>query len=70
MTIETDLPCTDCDTDLRERTLPAHTLLHSIEGTRYLTVADCPNCGARYYPDETVTILAAVRGAPQTTEGS
>ncbi len=66
MTTETDLPCADCGTDLSERTLPAHTLLYPIEGRQYLTVADCPGCGAQYYPDETVAVLAEVMRAQGT----
>lgn len=68
MTTEIDLPCADCSTDLHERTLPAHTLLHSIEGRQFVTVADCPGCGAQYYPDETVSVLAAVLRARRTEE--
>ncbi|WP_435175069.1 hypothetical protein [Halorussus sp. AFM4] len=70
MTTETDLPCADCGTDLRERTLPAHTLLHPVEGHQYLTVADCPGCEARYYPDDTVTVLAEVLGIQRPKGGS
>lgn len=70
MTTEIDLPCADCGTDLHERTLPAHTLLHPIEGRQYLTVADCPGCDARYYPHDTVSVLAEVLGLHRTEGGS
>ncbi|NHN61125.1 MULTISPECIES: hypothetical protein [Halorussus] len=70
MITETDLPCADCGTALCERTLPAHTLLLPIEGRDYVTVADCPACSARYYPDDTVSVLAEVRGARRTERGS
>lgn len=69
MTTETDLPCTDCGTDLRERTLPTNELLLPVEAQQDVTIAECPNCGGRYYPDDTVTVLAEAIGA-QRTEGS
>lgn len=58
---ETDLPCTECGIALVERTVPIEDLLPSIDRSESARVADCPQCGARYYPDETLTQL--YRGA-------
>lgn len=102
MTLERDLPCADCGTDLRERTLPASELpLTDAEpspadvespadaasptnaepspvdaksptdaGDQHVTVADCPACGARYYPADALARLAATTGPQRTEEGS
>jgi DNA-directed RNA polymerase subunit RPC12/RpoP len=40
---EFDLPCAECGHELERTT--ADDL-----GTDDVTVADCPNCGSRYYP--------------------
>jgi hypothetical protein len=53
MVSEFDLPCTDCDQDLVARELgePAAT-------GESLTIAECPSCMGRYYPEETLTRLS------------
>ncbi|MFC7142036.1 hypothetical protein ACFQMA_19640 [Halosimplex aquaticum] len=44
MVSEFDLPCTDCDQQL------VRTEVASSTGDE-LTVAECPTCGSRYYPE-------------------
>lgn len=43
MTTEFDLPCADCGQELVRQEL-------SRTGAT-VTVAQCPNCGSRYYPE-------------------
>ena len=57
MTREADLPCSDCGSDLIDRAVPAHELPLGSSATGTVTVAVCPECGARHYPDETVRRL-------------
>ena len=52
MVSEFDLPCTDCGQQLVARDLPAPSASDGV------TVAECPSCGGRYYPEETLTHLA------------
>ncbi len=59
MTHETDLPCSDCGTALLEATVPVEQLPASTGRQGTVTVAECPECGARYYPESTVTDLFA-----------
>ena len=54
MISEFDLPCTDCGRDLVARELGGASASASSEA---LTVAECPSCGGRYYPDETLRRL-------------
>jgi len=44
MVSEFDLPCTDCDRELVRATVER-------PGGAELTVAECPTCGGRYYPE-------------------
>jgi uncharacterized Zn finger protein len=44
MVTEFDLPCADCQQEL------VRTVVEGAAGTE-LTVAECPNCGTRYYPE-------------------
>lgn len=55
---ETDLPCSDCGTELVARTLPARNLPVSTDVQGTIQVAVCPSCGAHYYPSETLSRLA------------
>lgn len=48
---EFDLPCTDCGTALIESTVPARRLPALTTHAGGVTIAVCPECGARYYPD-------------------
>gem|GEM_PF-737004 len=43
MVTEFDLPCADCDQELVRRQVA--------EAGDALTVAECPSCGGRYYPE-------------------
>ena len=45
MVSEFDLPCTDCDQPLQP------TEIELSPGVGALTVAECPTCGSRYYPE-------------------
>lgn len=47
MVSEFDLPCTDCGQRLVE------TEIEGPAGNR-VTVAECPDCGGRYYPESTL----------------
>ena len=60
---ETDIPCSDCGTELEERTVHVRDLPISTDTQRHVDVAVCPNCEARYYPQETLDRLgdASVR---------
>jgi hypothetical protein len=57
MVSEFDLPCTDCNEALvaRELSRPTTEGVASSEG---LTIAECPSCGGRYYPEETLARLS------------
>lgn len=57
MTHETDIPCSDCGTELVERTVDVRELATATAADGRVNVAVCPSCGARYYPDETLTHL-------------
>ncbi|WP_459191348.1 hypothetical protein [Halosimplex sp. J119] len=45
MVSEFDLPCADCDQQL------VRTVVTSPSTGDELTVAECPTCGSRYYPE-------------------
>lgn len=64
MTHETDLPCSDCEASLVERTIRAHELPVSTRQQGSIVIAECPDCGARYYPEETLTELASPSDSP------
>lgn len=55
---ETDLPCSDCGTELIEATVPATDLPLSVTTQQPVRVAACPSCESHYYPDETLATLA------------
>lgn len=55
---EIDLPCSDCETVLVERTIQTDELQAPIDNDASVSVAECPGCGARYYPHETLSLLA------------
>lgn len=57
MVHEIDLPCSDCGTELVERTVNSHELVRTTAIGGQVTLAECPACGARYYPRETLTLL-------------
>lgn len=60
----TDLPCADCGTELVERTITANELPTAIADDGSVRVAKCPNCGARYYPKQTLSKLSERRTDP------
>ncbi|MEF8853282.1 MAG: hypothetical protein V5A44_03835 [Haloarculaceae archaeon] len=49
MVTEFDLPCTDCGQELVRRQVA--------ETGDVLTVAECPSCGERDYPEGTLSAL-------------
>lgn len=70
MTHEIDLPCSDCGTDLVERTVEVRELALSDTGVGAVTVAACPSCGARYYPREALAqLFGATTGSSSRGEG-
>lgn len=69
---ETDLPCVDCRGDLVERTLRAGDLPVETAYRDRVDVAECPRCGARYYPERTLDRLfegASERPTPADATG-
>lgn len=54
---ETDIPCSDCGTELEARTAHVRNLPISTDTELYVDVAVCPTFEVRYYPDETLTRL-------------
>lgn len=44
VTTEFDLPCAECGHELQPTRVTAREAA--------VTVADCPNCGGRYYPED------------------
>ena len=67
MLFETDLPCSDCGGELVERDVDPRTLslASAIEGG--IRVAECPERGARYYPEQSLSKLSISGG--QIEEG-
>ncbi|WP_436924085.1 hypothetical protein [Halosimplex amylolyticum] len=55
---ETDLPCSDCGAPLVERVVFTADLPVETDGRSSARIAQCPTCGARYYPRQTVSQLA------------
>lgn len=58
MTHETDIPCAECGTDLVERDVDVSEVPASTTERGQVTVAECPTCEARYYPQETLDRLS------------
>lgn len=56
---ETDLPCSRCGTALVERSVPTEQLAITTPSRDRVHVAVCPDCGARHYPEQTLTTLTA-----------
>ncbi|WP_248517643.1 DUF7479 domain-containing protein [Salinarchaeum laminariae] len=52
MTTEFDLGCATCGSALTERTVAAESL--GVPGEGSLPVAECPQCGDRYVPEQTL----------------
>lgn len=48
MTTEFDLSCSECDGQLRRVHAPASDHIDGVDGT--ISLAECANCGAQYYP--------------------
>lgn len=69
MVHESDLPCSDCGAALVERDVepPALSLSSSSEGP--LSLAECPACGARYYPERALARLGGQTGRDRVGEG-
>lgn len=61
---ETDLPCSDCGTELIERTVNATELPNTTTVDDSVRLAVCPSCGARYYPKQTLSKLSERRTDP------
>lgn len=58
MTHETTIPCSDCGIDLIEQSVHTRTLAVTTEWSGQVTIAECPACGARYYPEAALFRLA------------
>lgn len=61
MTSEFDLRCATCGGVLREATVPAESVGFESHGS--LSVAECAECGGRYFPERTLDQLGRVREA-------
>lgn len=57
MTTEYDLGCVQCDESLIRREVAAESLGVEADGT--VAVAECPDCGSRYVPEETLQRLGS-----------
>lgn len=57
MVHETDLPCADCGADLVERDVGMARRVDPDTGELTITVAECPECGARYVPEQTLGLI-------------
>lgn len=57
MISEYDLDCTDCGEPLIRRELSAETL--GFDAHDSLEVAECPDCGDRYFPETTLEQLGS-----------
>lgn len=55
MTSEYELGCATCGGSLTRREVPGETLGLSAVGS--VEVAECPNCGGRYFPETTLERL-------------
>ncbi|NEU56198.1 zf-TFIIB domain-containing protein [Halorussus sp. MSC15.2] len=55
MTSEYELDCANCGTSLTRREVPAETL--GFGALDSLEVAECPDCGGRYFPETTLERL-------------
>ncbi len=67
---ETDLPCSDCGAGLFERSVDVRELPVTLPSQdQTITVAECPRCGARYYPEDTLSDVHRTRSDLQQ-EGS
>jgi uncharacterized OB-fold protein len=66
---EIDLPCSGCGGELVERDVDPRTLSLSsaIEGD--ITIAECPECGARYFPERSLAQLGPRTGSSPKTGG-
>ena len=57
MPTETDLPCPECGVALLDQTIDAESLPGPSNASESVTVAECPDCGGRFYPDRTLDRL-------------
>lgn len=64
MTHETDIPCSDCGAALFDRSIAVRDLPITTAAHGTVTIAACPRCGARYYPEQT---LAQLQQGPTDT---
>lgn len=55
---ETDLPCSNCGTELIEQTVDVGELPVSTNWQGDVRLAVCPTCNARYYTRDALTQLA------------
>ncbi|WP_202935045.1 hypothetical protein [Halorussus amylolyticus] len=55
MTTEFDLGCVNCEESLTRREVAAEALGFATPGE--VEVAECPDCGSRYFPDATLKRL-------------
>lgn len=62
---EFDLPCTDCGTALVESTVPAARLPVDTTHVGEVTIAVCPDCETRHYPDATLAELTTASNHQQ-----
>lgn len=55
---ETNLPCSECKSELVARTVETADLPVSTRYQGEVRIAECPSCRARYYPEKALTQLS------------
>jgi uncharacterized protein with PIN domain len=65
---EFDIPCSDCGSTLEERTIPLKEISTSPPIDDQVSIAECPECGARYYPEETLSRLPLIEDSRDADE--
>jgi hypothetical protein len=66
---ETDLPCSNCGTELIEQTIDVRELPVSTNWQGDVRLAVCPACDARYYTEDAISRLAQSVNSDQSRRG-
>lgn len=62
---ETDLPCSNCGAELVESIEAVPDAATGDANAETVTVAECPACGARFYPRDSLEPLSAISEGPR-----
>ena len=63
---ETDIPCAECNDELEERTVHTDELAIQTAYRGPVSVAECPNCHNRYFPERSLRQLLEESGEQRT----